>query len=183
MKRVVLYGPPGTGKTTNLMRKISQLIAEGTDPSRIGIVSFTKAAAKTMADRVQDSRINIGTVHSMCFRLAGLSRDQVIGREQLQELSKITNIPVSGAGVGLEDADKLKEGDEYIALIELSRAKCDPSVEYTYSKSHRPGTYNDFIRFSEAYDKYKSAYGFVDFTDMLNMALDVEGPDLDVVRR
>ena len=49
---VAIYGPPGTGKSTEVIRRFSKLLDDGVDPNRIGLVSFTKAAAKELANRI-----------------------------------------------------------------------------------------------------------------------------------
>ena len=81
-----ITGPPGTGKTTYVLRQIERLCQDRVvSPEHLGAVSFTKAAVVEMQTRVADvlgvsAKIarNIRTIHSHCFKLMGLSKEQVV---------------------------------------------------------------------------------------------------------
>ena len=70
---LVLAGP-GTGKTTTLVEVVAQRIAEGTDPSRILLLTFGRKAAGEIRERLA-SRIAVGcapkawTFHGWCYSL------------------------------------------------------------------------------------------------------------------
>lgn len=77
-------GPPGTGKTTYLLRQIEKACHKY-EPSRIGAISFTKAAVEEMRDRMKNvlgysgkSARNIRTIHSHGFKLLGLEKKSII---------------------------------------------------------------------------------------------------------
>ena len=78
---IVIYGPPGTGKTSRLVRIIKEYINSGVAPSRIGVVSFTKAAAKEMAVRADEVGMQIATLHSFAYHQANIIKDQVVNNE------------------------------------------------------------------------------------------------------
>jgi len=72
--RVLLAGP-GTGKTFVLVRRIEYLISEhDIDPHRITALTFTRAAAAEMRDRLQarlgerGARVKVSTLHSYALR-------------------------------------------------------------------------------------------------------------------
>jgi DNA helicase-2/ATP-dependent DNA helicase PcrA len=72
--RVLLAGP-GTGKTFVLVRRIEYLVTEhDIDPRRITALTFTRAAAAEMRDRLQarlgelGSRVKVSTLHSYALR-------------------------------------------------------------------------------------------------------------------
>jgi superfamily I DNA/RNA helicase len=174
-----IYGPPGTGKTTEIVNRIKACIEHGISSDKIGLVSFTKAGAKELAHRAGINTRNTATIHSVAFKQAGIIKDQVMGREQLQEFSRASGIPISGANP--EEADYLQDGDEYLALYQLSKARMDETFTKTYNESHRPGQLPQYLYFCESLDNFKQAYGYIDFNDMLTKALDFPAPDIDVL--
>ena len=54
MHRQVVLGSPGCGKTTTLLNILDAELASGTQPERIGFVSFTRKAAEEAAVRACD---------------------------------------------------------------------------------------------------------------------------------
>jgi DNA helicase II / ATP-dependent DNA helicase PcrA len=73
---------PGTGKTFALMRRVARLLAQGAEPSRILVVTFTRTAARDLVDNLRDLGVDgardvrAGTLHSYCFSV--LSRERVL---------------------------------------------------------------------------------------------------------
>lgn len=184
MKAHVIYGPPGTGKSTELITRMKKSIESGVDENRIGFVSFTKAAAHELAHRVGiKPGYNISTIHSVCFRLAGIIKDQVIDYHKLKEFSKIIGLDLSGANP--EENEQITDGDLYLALYNYHHTQLAGSEKNdykdTYCHSHRPGEMGQFIRFCVAMDGFKKINGYIDFNDMLKLALHCEAPDIDVL--
>lgn len=173
---VAIYGPPGTGKSTEVIRRFSSLLDDGINPNRIGLVSFTKAAAKELANRIGVDTQNIATIHSYCYRLLGLTKQQVVGWSHLKEFEKVVGIEIRGDNP--DEEEELCEGDMYLTLYGLAHARMK-SYEDIYDESDQPGSRDRFIYFSQTYDNWKNAYGYVDFSDMLGGALDVPAPHLD----
>jgi len=72
---------PGTGKSFAMKRRVARLLEEGVDPSRILAVTFTRNAAASLVEDLNNlgvpgsDRIRAGTLHSFCFSL--LSRQDV----------------------------------------------------------------------------------------------------------
>ena len=85
----IYLGPPGTGKTTTLLNVLDQELAAGTDPARVGFLSFTTKAANEARDRAvarfgfERSQLQyFRTLHSLCFRVLGLtSNDLLVGKK------------------------------------------------------------------------------------------------------
>jgi uncharacterized protein (TIGR00375 family) len=50
---VLVLAGPGTGKTQTLMGRVRHLLAQGADPARILILTFTRKAARELKDRLQ----------------------------------------------------------------------------------------------------------------------------------
>ena len=60
---------PGTGKTTVIVERFLRLVAEGVDPSRILLVTFTERAAREMRGRLEarlasDAVLSVSTFHA-----------------------------------------------------------------------------------------------------------------------
>ena len=53
----LLRAGPGTGKTYQLSHRFAQLVANGHDPARIAVVTFTRAAAASLRERVRDAMV------------------------------------------------------------------------------------------------------------------------------
>ncbi len=94
MEFVKIWGAPGTGKTKTLIDIVHKAIADGYSSEQICYTSFTNAAAGEARKRAME-QFNLGvddfpyfrTEHSICFRLLGLSRDQVFTGRRLRDFS------------------------------------------------------------------------------------------------
>ncbi len=67
---VRLEGPPGCGKTDAISRVVAATAAKY-GPEQLLLTSFTKAAAKELASRVDLPPDRVGTLHAHCFRALG----------------------------------------------------------------------------------------------------------------
>ncbi len=85
---VRLFGGPGSGKTTALLDRVEGLLEdEDIDVTDILVVSYTRAAAaeirERLADRLDESprslRGNVSTMHAKAYDLLNLSRGDVVG--------------------------------------------------------------------------------------------------------
>lgn len=146
------------------MRVISKLIDEGYTADEIAFVSHTRAAAEEALSRMGGGpNRNVCTIHSMAFRLLNMSTQQVVDNRKLREFSKAVNIPITGRGI--EDEDRAV-GDEYLDIIGYAKNR-GISVRDAYMHSERPGRAEQFMAFAEGYERWKHAYGYKDFNDML----------------
>ena len=82
-RRIGILAGPGTGKTSlGLMRRLARLLAEGADPRRLLLVSFTRVAAADLRDKVAAlgvpgaDRVRATTLHAFCLSL--LQREAVL---------------------------------------------------------------------------------------------------------
>jgi len=72
---VQIIAGPGTGKTVTMVGRILELVKRGIDPHRIAAMTFTRAAASELRERVinalgnQSKGIMIGTFHSLAMFL------------------------------------------------------------------------------------------------------------------
>ena len=76
---LVLAGP-GTGKTTTLVESVARRVADGTDPARILVLTFSRKAAVELRDRMA-ARLGgtrgpqATTFHSYCYALVRAHQD------------------------------------------------------------------------------------------------------------
>lgn len=87
-----LFGPPGTGKTHMLRRAARKALADGILPNQLGAISFTRAAAGELRERLaQDFAMDpedlkgVGTIHSLARRTVGASTDRLVKGKALKE--------------------------------------------------------------------------------------------------
>jgi len=88
-----LFGGPGSGKTTALLDRVEQLQSEGVDVRDILVVSYTRAAAaeirERLAERLDETpralRGNVCTMHAKAYELLNLSRGDVVSESDKEE--------------------------------------------------------------------------------------------------
>lgn len=179
-KSTVIYGPPGTGKSTEIIRRMSAAIEQGIPAERIGLCSFTKAAAQELAHRVGvPPGKNIATLHSFAFRACNMIREQVIDRPKLLEFSKVSKIETTGASI--YDQEQLGPGDYYLATYGYMRSILEDDTKRAFSATGAQGSLVEFEYFVKTYEKWKKAYGYMDFSDMLEQAINNEPPAVDIL--
>jgi DNA helicase-2/ATP-dependent DNA helicase PcrA len=88
-----LFGGPGCGKTTALLDRVDSLLDDGVDVNDILVVSYTRAAAAEIRERLaerldenpQSLRGSVCTMHAKAYELLDLSRGDVVGEKQKEE--------------------------------------------------------------------------------------------------
>ena len=82
-KYAKVIGSAGCGKTAHLMRLVDAGVRKF-GAGRVGAVSYTKTAVEEIRERIsrdlsvpKDTADNVRTIHSHCFKLLGLRKDQV----------------------------------------------------------------------------------------------------------
>ncbi len=91
-----LFGGPGSGKTTALLDRVDGMLDDGVDIRDILIVSYTRAAASEVRDRLAERldcspkslRGNVCTMHAKAYELLNLSRGDVVGEKHKEEFCK-----------------------------------------------------------------------------------------------
>lgn len=157
MKNLVLYGPPGTGKTRRLLKLIGEFIQ--THPGRVLFCSHTRAAAQEALSRWPQenaNRIDIQTLHSVCFHALKLSRAQTVDADKLTAFGQEFGMDMSEEGLG----------KEFLEVYSFARARCI-DIYAGYEQSVRPGTASHYEAFVKSYMSWKEEYGYMDFDDML----------------
>lgn len=167
MQAHAIYGPPGTGKTTEMLRLVAEAKARGFGAHEIGFFSFTKAAAAEALKRLGITRSDkISTLHSLAFRAVGASPMSMIDSYKLKKFGNKAGIPFAGVSND-EYGDQMQIGDKYLSIYNLARSKMTSPVEEYYESYERPGDYAQYEHFIQSYNSWKAAFGYMDFTDLL----------------
>ncbi|MBI1256531.1 MAG: AAA family ATPase [Chloroflexi bacterium] len=140
----LLEAGPGTGKTETLANRVRSLLAEGVDPKRILLLTFSNKAAGEMADRIARTdktaagAMWIGTFHAFGLDIIrrfhtemGLERDPgLIDRTEAVELLE-NEFP----RLDLQHYRNVKDPTQHIAdmLAAVSRAKDEVVDERRYA--------------------------------------------------
>ena len=105
-----LFGGPGSGKTTALLDRVETILeADDTDPRDILVVSYTRAAAAEIRERLAERldttpralKGNVCTMHAKAYELLDLSRGDVVGEDDKEAFSE---------EYGIEYEDEYKSG-------------------------------------------------------------------------
>lgn len=179
MNPEIVLGPPGCGKTTRLLSLVEEELARGVPPDRVGYLAFTRRAATEAAERAR-TRFSLTerdlpyfrTIHSLCFQVLGLSSDDVLQGERLEQFGEWLRVPVSGR-VSMEEGSSFGflDGDRCLHMDNLARVRCIPlRQQYEEDSDNLGWAMVDHV--SRGLAEYKRAHHLIDYTDMLQMFAD-----------
>ena len=160
-----LHGPPGTGKTRALAKRWVPKAVEKFGPNGVVICSLTRTAASEIATR--DLPIpphNVGTLHALAFRALG--RPQIAEGEIAAWNDMEPAFKISGAKPSMDEpemrSDKKNRGDELMAMAQV----------YRHNRVPRASWRDDVAVFQRKWEYWMDAEGFVDFTGLMETALE-----------
>ncbi|MCI9173701.1 MAG: ATP-dependent helicase [Lachnospiraceae bacterium] len=165
---LVLAGP-GSGKTTVITQRTKHLIAsQGIDPSRILVITFTKAAASEMKERFhrlmgqKTYPVTFGTFHAVFFHILkhayGFHGGNIIREEQrFQFMKEIIQ------KMHLEYEDENEFAGDLLGEISLMK-NTGVSLEHYYSKNCGKEIFEQIY---QSYDSRMKKSRLIDFDDML----------------
>ena len=162
-----LIGPPGTGKTTFLAKQIER-DAQHWGSENVVAMSFTRAAAHEIASRnIPLPGNNVGTLHAFAYRAIGRPHmvEDNVGIKAFNEGQEAYQI----SGPAVEKHEGMMplstRGDEVRAEYSRLRNLCVPREAWPAS----------VLAFASVWEDYKSSTGGIDFTDMIEVALNDTG--------
>lgn len=170
-----IYGPPGTGKTHALIAEAAQMLSiEACLKHELMFLSFTKKAAQEALQRMYhgDTRHDphtkaaqkdfpyFRTIHSLAYRLSGLSGSTLMSDEDHSRLAARLGLDPPKKGFVIEEDfadDVSNDMSQLIFLDGLSRN----------TLTNQFGDNELADRFSAALKQYKKDYAVIDYTDIL----------------
>lgn len=171
-----VYGPPGTGKTRYLSEKVKQIVATY-GPEAVSIASFSVTAAKEIGSRgLGLPQRRVGTLHSFAYRSLGSGLNVALDPKVVVDWNKAVGAhwritpdsrraaPQSATEGGAQNTDMrtAASGDELLAALDRARSTfVDPS-------DYPP----DLASFAAMWTEWKQANEVVDYTDMIEGALE-----------
>lgn len=202
--RLRLYGPPGTGKTTELLGYVKNELASGIRPEHIIYTSFTRSAAREARDRAltkfldyhPDDFLWFSTIHSICFRLLGLGRDNVFTGRKLAEFCNTYGYEISPGEVRDDEkfetelSERVLQTDaDYFEhfinwqrnlMLDLDTAYYTFVGQMDVPDGFNPERLKDYIKHR---NEYKTENSLWDFCDMLEVVVENEmcPPNIKVV--
>jgi DNA helicase-2/ATP-dependent DNA helicase PcrA len=189
---LVLAGA-GTGKTRTIIARAAHLIAEGTDPRRILVLTFTRKAANELVGRLKSQvgaaaeQVRAGTFHAFCLhtmrhfpKAFGLDQMTILDRDDQLELIGMVRAGIVSTGEkGFPKRERIAE------LISYSRNTNIGFQEYLQKldefKAEEIDRLNNVFR---GYESRKRLRHYVDYDDLLYLfARTLHNPRMDDVRR
>ena len=160
-RRVV--GPPGTGKTTFVARQVAACV-ERWGSRGVVVASLTNAAAKEAAGRVTNIDKNqVGTLHGHAFAAIGHPEMAIAAIEDWNENCPFgLTLSKDQKTSPIEEPTSKTPGDELHLEYQIYRAKMIDREIWPY---HVKG-------FAEPWEKWKAELGVMDFTDLIERALE-----------
>lgn len=172
----IILGPPGTGKTETLLAEVERLLGEGLAPEEICYVSFTRRAAREAIVRAGE-KFGVGeerfrwfrTLHSLCFRVGGYTRGDVLAGRALAEFADWSGVSFTPhrSATWLEGWQGPEMGDRIMHLENLARVQGRP-LRDVYDGTEHDLPWSEVRRVAEDLGTFKSARSMVDYTDMLS---------------
>lgn len=162
---VIIVSCPGSGKTTTLIRRIRHMIEKGVDPKTILMVTFTRAAARSMQDKYvelfkEQPGVIFKTIHSLCY--AVLLREGIIDRDSVLADDVQRNFFV-------EYFKSKRYGDAFDMAENALTAITDVKNNSLEVASYKPtGLKAEIFRaVYQAYEEWKRQQHKIDYDDML----------------
>ena len=178
-KAKLILGPPGCGKTTYLINEISNALAEGAQPSSIGVISFTRKAIEEMVSRACE-RFDLQpkqfpymrTSHSFGFRALGLQPTDVMNKEDYDTIGRMIGLTFEGKMYNnLEDGLSLPSiggsGADYLRMVDRARLRMVSLDQEFNEEGNRDLHYEKLVQLHEQIEEYKRATNKFDYVDMI----------------
>jgi DNA helicase-2/ATP-dependent DNA helicase PcrA len=175
-KTEIILGPPGTGKTTQLLNLVDQYLRKGYGTKTIGFISFTRKSVNEARDRAvkkfnkkPDWFTYFRTIHSLAFRMLGMSTVDVLDRKHYKKLGYEIGLKITGTSTN-KMVYEMSKGDQMVFIESLARLSCK-SLQDTYNDINPDISWEELDLFERSLKEYKKVNLLMDFTDMLEKYL------------
>lgn len=162
----------GSGKTTVITERVKSIVESGVDPSRILVVTFSKAAAEEMQDRYEkkygSTTTHFSTIHSLCYSVLamayGINASTVLNSDEKHNYFLNLYYKLEKAVPGFEDIFKDLHDFSRDMSLRFSRYMM---MEYRHANNMeaegKPAWWSEY----KGYEKYKKKNSKIDFDDMI----------------
>jgi len=181
----LILGGPGCGKTTRLLEIVTNELSNSIRSDRIAFVSFTRAAALEAKDRASiklgidgDDLIWFRTIHSLVYKQLGMTRSEVISRQDWKDFSKLIGINVTGFYSTDDVGGYSDRGDQLLRINDYARTTL-MTLEDAWHELDEGTDFKMLKYFNQSFERFKADIGKMDFTDMLLYYLE-KGRAVDV---
>ena len=188
---VMVISCAGSGKTTVILERTARILKQTGRPSRILVVTFSKAAATEMEQRFREKYgaggVRFATIHSICYSVLastyGLKADAILKESERRQFFR--NVQESLMAGGAEIADDFDEFyQEITSVISRVASRADSSGMISRADGSRAVLRAEggnilsnicddaekrkmYQRILEEYTVYKKRNRKVDFDDMI----------------
>jgi DNA helicase II / ATP-dependent DNA helicase PcrA len=175
---VSILAGAGTGKTTTIAHRIANQVATGTfRPAEILGVTFTDKAAGELRARVEALGAPGVTVRT--FHAAALGQLHQYAPERVGKIVASKALPLRRIANSLPGAYRFRPAGDLATEIEWAKNRRIPPDGYLAAiGDHEPPIPPDLMRRVYAqYEQRKNAAGYVDFEDLLELAIGMYSED------
>jgi DNA helicase II / ATP-dependent DNA helicase PcrA len=174
-KTRLVVGPPGTGKTTELLRRVDEMLGRGVPPEDIAFIAFTRKAANEAKHRAMEKfRFTseqlpwFRTLHSLAFNRLGIQRTQVLGVKDYIAICGPLGLHITLKGINEDGTlSGLSKGDRLLFTEMMARARMCPLKEYWEMLPNEDIYWWELERLERTIKQYKESQGKIDFIDMI----------------
>ena len=172
--KVLVVAPPGSGKTTVMLKRLNYLLNEGIDPSKVLLLTFSKASSIEMKDRFMEYEGDLpffGTIHGLCFKILrqiNNSINLIYGKNEYLIRNKIQK----KLKIDITDIDRILNDISVFKIKDFLGETED--LDFKYNN-------DNFKKAYDLYEKERKKLGLLDFDDlqieMLKMLLNKDFKD------
>ena len=169
------WGPPGTGKTRTLATQANKIVArtalrdDNTGP--VVVCSLTRAAAREIADPRRGITIpkwQIGTLHAHSYRMLGSPEIAETRLDEWNEREPNLSLPEEDEA----DTDDYMASDGLLTEDEAQGAALAAEYHLLRTRMVPRNLWSPPVQlFADAWEAWKQENGYIDFTDMIEIAL------------
>ena len=183
---VCILAGAGSGKTTTITHRVANQVATGAFRSdEILAVTFTDKAAGEMRARLE--RLGVTGVRACTFHSAALGQLRFFAPEPIGKIMASKALPLRYIGNSLPAPYKFRPAGDLATEVEWAKNRRITPAEYLRSLGdHEPPIPKDLmVKVYRDYELRKVDQGYVDFEDLLEMAIrlfDADAGALEQVR-